>query len=863
MDKIIKNSFKPLLPILLIFVSTLVSFAQTDSVHIKLSSFVKNIHTFNNLYPQEKVYLHFDNTGYFLGDTIWFKAYVATAPEHKLSPLSRILYVELLTPTGKIIDRRKLKIENGQGNDEFALPRTMHAGYYEIRAYTRYMLNFGDETLFSRVFPVGNYEDEKEIKEKNWEKIDDRSPFYDKTRLPRKKAEKVNLNFYPEGGNMIAGLPTRVAFKATDEEGRSINVFGKIRNADGNETGSLQTVHKGMGVFELTPSDKEHIVIVDYNKKKYEFRLPAGFREGYGMNILENDSTGLKVLLQKSSGAPSDQMGLAVTCRGEACMFNAFSLTDEAMSIVIPTDSLPEGVNRLSLFDAKGEIYADRLFFVRHDEQAQCRVIITEDHNDLEKVKMQLQILDEQGQPAEAFFSVAVRDSASSPSNPYLDNLRTNLLLGSEVKGYIENPGWYFEKKNAQRMQALDLLLLTQGWRRYSWQKAAGVEPFIQKHYTEKEILVKGRVLSIADRIPEEGMKISVEMNLTDSTAFKGSAITGRDGEFLFSVGDIKGYHNLTLMVDSICSNDSVQPVHRRITLDRQFTPVARDIFPDEPEFLFEFQARMVEPALDTSKTERQIERLQKLKEIVVKGKKLIPDIVYEVDREVNYFLDLGGDLPYSTFPGYMVYRNEDFEYKSSELAITASQAIAQIYSGQNRSVDYLPPPRPVLTHKKYKYLATGFSCRGIWDGYCDKIPVYREEMDSIRRIEEFSEIVFSINGHGSRYFHSKYPNKYHSKTVFVVLIPHEVPFYPDQGIRQTNLEGYAVATEFFVRDYQTSPLIPGETDERRTLRWLPNMETDSSGTLSIDYYKNSSGKAANISVEGFTKKGGVLCGYK
>ncbi|MBR4845858.1 MAG: hypothetical protein IKU98_05510, partial [Bacteroidaceae bacterium] len=126
--------------------------AQTDS----LAQFVRNIVTFNSMFAQEKVYLHFDNTGYFMGETIWFKAYVVNPSTNRPNILSRVLYVELLTPEGRIIQSQKLKIENGQCNGQFSLKELLHPGFYEVRAYTSVMLNWPNAPIFSRVFPVFN-----------------------------------------------------------------------------------------------------------------------------------------------------------------------------------------------------------------------------------------------------------------------------------------------------------------------------------------------------------------------------------------------------------------------------------------------------------------------------------------------------------------------------------------------------------------------------------------------------------------------------------------------------------------------------------------------------------------------------------
>jgi hypothetical protein len=137
------------------------SFAQTDTTTAKFTNFVKNIKAFNKEYPQEKVYLHFDNTGYYLGETIWFKAYVVTAEEHLPTTLSRVLYVELLNPEGDVVITKKLKVENGQCHGDFQLKDSLFAGYYEVRAYTRYMLNFGNSEYWSRPSNTGEKFDYK------------------------------------------------------------------------------------------------------------------------------------------------------------------------------------------------------------------------------------------------------------------------------------------------------------------------------------------------------------------------------------------------------------------------------------------------------------------------------------------------------------------------------------------------------------------------------------------------------------------------------------------------------------------------------------------------------------------------------
>lgn len=214
--------------------------AGTDSTLVRLASFVKNVQVFNQLYPQEKVYLHFDNTGYFLGETIWFKAYVTTASTFSQTSLSRVLYVELINEEGYIVESRKYRIENGQAHGDFPLTKVdMKSGFYEVRAYTRLMLNWDKEFLFSRVFPVF----EAPVKEGVYSKKQIRRRLASKRIAIKReemysgqKAQKVNLSFYPEGGNLVDGLSSVVAFKATDGEGRALTISGMVCDASGDRS---------------------------------------------------------------------------------------------------------------------------------------------------------------------------------------------------------------------------------------------------------------------------------------------------------------------------------------------------------------------------------------------------------------------------------------------------------------------------------------------------------------------------------------------------------------------------------------------------------------------------------------------------
>jgi len=215
---------------LLLFLCLQARSQSLDSALFKLTPFIQALNNFSKNIPHEKVYIHFDNTSYYWGDHIWFKCYVTSA-QHQLSQLSKTLYVELLNPGGEIVDRRILKIENGECHGDFILNHIpFYSGFYEVRAYTKYMLNFGDDIIFSRLLPVfdkpqkeGNYEEKEMLPYGRYG-----PKGYPMKRERPESGKGVNIRFFPEGGNMVQGISSRVAFEATDQTGNPIEVTGAV-----------------------------------------------------------------------------------------------------------------------------------------------------------------------------------------------------------------------------------------------------------------------------------------------------------------------------------------------------------------------------------------------------------------------------------------------------------------------------------------------------------------------------------------------------------------------------------------------------------------------------------------------------------
>ena len=344
------------------------SMAQVDSSILAMADWVKAYNHFGKYNPQEKVYLHFDNTGYYLGETMWFAAYVVTAPQLRPTEMSKVLYVELLTPEGRIVETKKLKIEGGRCHGEFALTSPLLvAGFYEVRAYTRVMLNW-EGSYYTRVFPVF---DRPEEPGQYAMKI---TRYPRSQRVPEERAaapdyKSLNLSFYPEGGEMVEGLPGRVAFKSVDDEGRSVAVSGTVYDSEGDPVAILETRHQGMGSFTLTPGDKPCRAEISYNGKTYRYTLPEAKAAGYTLGVDNSDRDSLHIKIRRSRDIQGGWVGLTVSCRGIAHAFEVADLREqEEAGLHLSKADFPAGVQQITLFTPEGEVLGERLAYHQRDD---------------------------------------------------------------------------------------------------------------------------------------------------------------------------------------------------------------------------------------------------------------------------------------------------------------------------------------------------------------------------------------------------------------------------------------------------------------------------------------------------------------
>ncbi|GAB6012836.1 hypothetical protein [Viscerimonas tarda] len=871
---------KQLTFILTLLFCSLPASAQQDSARQKLYSFVENINAFTDYYPQEKVYLHFDNSSYFMGENIWFKCYVNVADANIATDVSRTLYVELLDPEGNVADSRKLLVENGQCHGEFLLAgNKLHAGFYQVRAYTRYMLNFDEECVFSRVFPV--YDQPEKEGDYSKKKMTALRLSVPNRRVNRDKSNKINVNFFPEGGNLVRGIESKVAFKATDENGMSVEVKGKVYNSKKELVADFQSTHQGMGYFYLTPTEDNYTAEIEYNNKKHSEKLPKSNPAGYVMQVDNSNSEVLQVAVYRNNNTFPETIGITASCRGRVNAFAELNMATANRAIAkFPLKELETGVNQLTIYDREGRVLSERLVFInRNDKQ----LTITKKQNKriyspLEKVDMDFELTGPDNQPVETGFSLSIKDAGTITATSYADNILTNMLLSSDLKGYIENPAYYFEKDDEQRKSGLDLLVLTQGWRRYVWERMAGLDDFQLNQPAEKGILIDGFVKSFTRNKKKKGVDIAIILQNDSLGILHEATLTDENGQFSVYTRDIKGDWDIVLQTKEKNKKKDYQTV-----LNRLFGPVPllykgyetrlRERNREKQSVLAAAGEKFAADSIAIDSILLQMsERDHLLQSVTVTAKTPdIPapkvDISYDVTKEVDKIMDKG-DYVGSSLLEFLIKTNKNFAvynesgidyyyYINQPAQFTYASDTMPISYGELRNISLYEVEKiefadqrsggnsweiQRLHNRKHEMLYNTSSLPRRQGGGGSSGP--RAPDDDLKRTQELNEIEKKLQILRDGYVRimiKKYPDgRFRAER---------------KGIRHSLLQGYSYSKEFFSPKYEYT-IMPNEDDFRRTLYWNPDVKANKDGKASVSFYNNSSSRQLAIDAETITSSG-------
>jgi len=415
----------------------------------------------NNLYqqlsneslPRTLVYLQTDKGVYQPGEEIRFKGYVMDAQLLVPSALDTTLYVQLLTlDSNTVIHQEKILIQNGFAEGYIPLQKTLSSGNYLLAAFTRE--SFGkDSGEFKTCRSVRIWKGEPQ--ERN------------RSSAPEKAAQ---LSFMPEGGNLVAGLLNTVGFKACSENGKPVDFEGTLYEDD-KAIADLKSTHKGMGKFLFIPQPGKKYV-VRATGSGISHSLPEIQTGGVILKKVRQTQKQVTFLAVKTPETPLDKVWISARIRRVVYGVSQGTFQRDSLVINLPTTSLPQGIMEFTLYNSGLLPLAERLVYVNAGQNLTLTTTLSKStYLEKEKVTLKIKAEDPEGNPVTVHLGLSVFDQFFKNHTDQL-NIVSYTHLYSQVRGNIDEPGYYFDQKNADRLEALDLLLMTQGWRRYVYSKS-------------------------------------------------------------------------------------------------------------------------------------------------------------------------------------------------------------------------------------------------------------------------------------------------------------------------------------------------------------------------------------------------------
>ena len=765
---------------------------------------------FHDHYIQEKVYLQLDKDYYATGRTIWYKAYVTI--ERKPTALSSILYVQLLDKKGKVLQTSKRPIIDGGAFGNFKIPVEWPEGDYRIRAYTQWMRNFDPDFFFNQDIHIFQ-------------------PLQEKEQRPAPAAADTAdrhfaVQFFPEGGDLVDSLKSLVAFKAINTRGYPLAVTGLLRNDKGEIIDSLQSVHDGMGSFSLMPQRGRQYTaeMTDSLGNRQTFTLPAAKPYGLTLHLMKVNNEKLFFQVQRRVQNPdtNNHFNLVAQMYGQPVYFADIDFAQGYTGGLIPLKNEPAGILQVTLFTPEGQPLAERLVFLKN-KQATLPLTLNLDTVSLQprgKNVYTLQVPDS----VQGNFSVAVTDADQVLPTPSQDNIVSNLLLTSDIKGFVYNPAWYFQADDSATRQGLELVMLTNGWRRFSWTRLLNnqfaditfaPEPnglhFLGKIYTKKGPVTTGNI-SMMLHSPVDSSTYLMSGDAEPTGYFK------IDHLFFLDSADL--YYK------------AIDTLHKRKPVEVEFSEVP------EPEYRL-LHRRIVSstpPASDQLNRSLQLAEKRNEKDRYISNRTILLNEVEVTAKRIPKEQSIEERYTSGMFTsdnGYTFDLTKEIMHYSN---------ILQYLAG--RVPGLMVGPNPSQPSVRWRGGSPGF--------FLDEVPVSIDEIVNIP-VDDIALI---------KVYRPPFMGGFGGADGAIAIYTRrggDQQFDPGEGFLKKKVMGYSLVRQFYSPDYSVDKKINELSDQRATVFWNPRLRTDSTThALKISFYNTDITRRLRIIIEGITKGGQI-----
>lgn len=774
---------------------------------------VEFIQTFRSIQedlPRERIYLHTDRQWYLFGDRIWFSAYVVEGGYRLPSGISSLLYVELIEPDGTMAERIPVRLTAGLGSGSLTFANAKaNPGTYMIRAYTAWSLNFGESYEFTSEIAV--YTDDEAI--------------------PSSPEGDMDLQFMPESGYLIDGLTTNIGFKAVGRDGYGLDVSGVIRDENSDFEIPFNSEHLGMGLIErFTPElGASYTAVVD----GVHYHLPDVQSSGYQLLVHQNPSQFL-IEIQSAGVETGEALLLFAHVRGEIFYASLVLMEEGQGGTAIPKEQFPTGVVHFTLLDPLGQPAAERLAFNKSSvDQVEIALDLDKERYGLrDETALTFRLTDFESNPLPARISLSVFDDQLFDYNPHYTNIDTHLNLETELNGHIEDPGFYFSG-HEQADRALDILLLTQGWRAYDMNQVINLEEIHLFSFPETGITVSGFVKSGFRGRPLEDATVvfsfgpgEEEVQLTTTDAY---------GRFILDDLQIEGFDLINIRAIDASGSDRV-----RIELEQQFSHL--------PVYNATMRGLRLHPAEDIGSGTARGELADRAESVQMKVERFVDAQMVGELEEITVTADRIDEVDEFErnlrFRGDRTSQRIDFDERPALADLPFVEAINQIpgvtanrNSGLSIQTGFVniggaspPPPLIIIDDIEAEF-----------SDLVDLSPTEVQTVNVFRRSAELG--FFGARGAGG--------------VIVVRTRRGDGGSQANQrGFISARIEGYHPPTQFYSPRYGiTVPRDIDQPDNRITLYWDADLRIPSEGQT-IRFWTNDIPSSYRIVVQGLTENG-------
>lgn len=892
-----KNYPRPFLLLFFFVTSCLPALSQSKAFEQKVFS----NDSLNSNFQREKIFIHRDKPYYKLRDTMWLKGYILSAMENIPNDSSRLAYIEIINAQNEVVKRVSTPCVMGFFASSIILyEAAFRQGEFLLRAYTRYMRNFGDSLFFESRFtiidpasgewkttihdlsfadnrllvsarlkqPVANRTIPVRLRSKNKTLFrtnattDQAGNIYVDTllkeadnknlqleigdlQIPVKAGEKrlIDLQFLPEGGTFIAGKLQRLGFKAIIVSGKSIDVKGIIKDSKGAEITKFASIHKGMGIVSITPKAGETYSAILENG--LSFKLPSPSASGIILQVINQPATdSIKIRIEATADLHGRIIYLNGTSKGITIVRGKIVTAPKNFELTLHKKELPPGITIFTLYDENLHPINGLTVFAWHNNSLALELTQHKaGYLKKDSVSLRLKVRNNKGQNVKGSFSMAVLDTSQVKVLPDAENLVSYMILSSDLKGEIEEPYYYF---NHPDPDAVEALMLTQGW--ISYERVAS--PLAFQH--EKDFTISGRVSNLFNK-PLDGVKVTLFGKAGRSNAFIADTTANTNGSFTFS-------HFTFYETDSI--NMVIKAVNKRGKAFNVGVEINDPVYPP-----VNTNTRLYGMALFDTVAREYVQKQEKINAEFKKGGGLLAEVIVKSKLRIpgsqNLNEDGGADQVVSEetlnkTPKESLRRILEKQVKGFHLGairtrmcyMVNSNIVRLIIDGVNLNTFYQPVTGQdneyvqfLDTYLNYFY-AEDIKAIEVMNlprhnsSYRTAYLSLREQISTGPATRDFSFIEITTHT-GAGPFLKKTPGMYLLK-----------PLYP------------SLTKQFYSPRYRSPSQETAFPDLRNTIYWNPDIITDQHGEATVSFYTSESNSHSYlVIVQGTDVKGslGVL----